>query len=74
MTMSDIHGTTIWGDVEWENVLYNMYDSDLLALYVNTCNYNPAVYNTREKNAEALETFKLARHCMQGEILRRMRK
>lgn len=72
-TVSDIWTETPkWTDRDWREELEYWNNSELVEAYTRANSTNPATYNTAERNAEALETFRHARWCMHQELMERM--
>lgn len=73
VTMSDIWTETLgWTDRRWREELESWANAELVETYSRATATNPATYNTPERNAEALDTFKHARWCMYQELMERM--
>jgi hypothetical protein len=73
-TIGDIEYTAEYTDEDWRAELKKFDDLDLLILWSRLGSYNPATWNSADRNEKSLETYRHARHCMLGEILERMGK
>ena len=72
MNLTDIEYTDQWSDEDWRETLVAWTNYELLDAYAKVGAYNPACWESSERNAKSLETYRHARHCIEGAILERM--
>lgn len=72
MTLSDIEYKHDWTYKDWQEELLGWRHWELLDAYAKISGYNPAVWDSPERNARSMLTYRMARDAIRVEILERM--